>query len=379
MRVAHALNVLDDGGAIRSTLILARELAVRHADSDLVIVGEDAVGLPADRGGLRVRALGSSPSLVRAPKLIALLLRLLRAERPDVVVAGHPAIGMLLVVASRVSRLVTKESVRVVIVQRSSIVEALDGRNRLQRWARIARLRATYRRADRVVGVSVGVSRDVESVLGLGVGSVVTIRNGVDRERVEAGVGGVPDPGPFAGVFGGLARPVVVSVGRLVEQKAQVDLVEAFARLPEGSRGSLVVLGEGPLRGVLEERVRELGLEGRVVLPGFVGNPWWFVARADLFVLSSRFEGFPLVLLEALVCGVRVVATDCPSGPREILEGVEGAWLVPVGDVGALSDAMGTALTTAADGTPPERPRAAVPSHRETVDAYETLLRGLIP
>ena len=264
----------------------------------------------------------------------------------------------------------------IAVVERNSLSERLRRRGHLRRRLEIALMRRDYSWADVVVGVSEGVSRDVESVLGLGVGSVVTIRNGVDRERVEAGVGGVPDPGPFAEVFGGLARPVVVSVGRLVEQKAQVDLVEAFARLPEGSRGSLVVLGEGPLRGVLEERVRELGLEGRVVLPGFVANPWWFVARADLFVLSSRYEGFGLVLAEALVCGVRVVATDCPSGPREILEGVEGAWLVPVGDVGALSDAMHTALTTTTDLTAIER-GDRVQSGRSMTAQYERLVEGI--
>jgi glycosyltransferase involved in cell wall biosynthesis len=379
VRIAHALNTLDDGGAVRSTLRLAEQLAARRAASGVLIAGEDAGGMSSDRGALRLRVLGSRPTLSRGPMLLHRLIRILRDERPDVVMAGHPAIGMLAVFASLIIKMRDGSDIPVVIVQRLSVKETLEGQHPVRRWAKVMRLRVAYRWADVVVGVSVGVSRDVEAVLELVSGSVVTIRNGIDRARVEAGVAGVPDPGPFAGVFECLARPVVVTVGRLAEQKAQLDLVEAFAALPEGSRGTLVVLGEGPLRGALEGRVRELGLEGRVVLPGFVGNPWWFVARSDVFVLSSRHEGYPLVLLEALACGVRVVSTDCPSGPREMLEGVEGAWLVPVGDVDALTAAITEASHRAAkDGSQVARRDGAVPSHQETADAYERLLRPLI-
>ena len=378
MRIAYLLNSLDGSGAVRSTLQLARELDRRQRDPGLLIVGEDAGGLSADRGALRLHELGARPTPTRAPVLLGRLIRVLREARPDVVIAAHPAIGMLAVLACRAIGVRDRIRIATVIVQRLSIVEALEGLNPFQRWLRVARFRLAYGWADVVVGVSEGVSRDVEGVLGLVAGSVVTVWNGVDRARVEAGVEGFPEPGPFAEVFEGLVRPVVVTVGRLVEQKAQLDLVEAFARLPEELRGSLVVLGEGPLRGVLEGRVRELGLKGRVVFAGFVDNPWWFVARSDVFVLSSRFEGYPLVVLEALVCGVRVVSTDCPSGPREMLDGVEGAWLVPVGDVGALSGAMVEALTAAADTTPTLRQEPVVSSHQQTADAYERLIQSLI-
>ena len=104
----------------------------------------------------------------------------------------------------------------------------------------------------------------------------------------------------------------------------------------------LVILGEGGDRPALEELVRELGLQDIVDLPGFVGNPYAYMARASLFVLSSRWEGMPTVLIEALCLGKRVVATDCPSGPSDI---VEDASLVPMEDPEALAAAICNALS----------------------------------
>jgi glycosyltransferase involved in cell wall biosynthesis len=108
----------------------------------------------------------------------------------------------------------------------------------------------------------------------------------------------------------------------------------------------LIILGEGEERRRLEAMIDAMGLAGDVDLRGFVENPYAYMSRADAFVLSSRWEGLPTVLIEALACGCPVVATDCPSGPREILQGGEYGALVPVGDAAALCDAMARVLKT---------------------------------
>lgn len=151
----------------------------------------------------------------------------------------------------------------------------------------------------------------------------------------------IPYPCWLVEVEGGMVErlPWVVGMGRLVcEQKGFDVLLEAFSRVAGKHPGwRLMILGEGPDRGKLERMVGDLGLVGRVELPGWVGDPERWLRRAGVFVLSSRYEGFPNVLLEAMSLGCAVVAADCPSGPGEIVrDGVDG-FLVPVGDVEALA------------------------------------------
>jgi glycosyltransferase involved in cell wall biosynthesis len=140
------------------------------------------------------------------------------------------------------------------------------------------------------------------------------------------------------------APPVILGVGKLKPQKDFATLLRAFATLRAGRAARLVILGEGEQRGELEALAQNLGIAADVALPGFVDNPFPYMARASLFVLSSRFEGLPGVLIQALACGCPAVSTDCPSGPAEILEGGRYGPLVPVGDAEGLARAMAETL-----------------------------------
>lgn len=202
-----------------------------------------------------------------------------------------------------------------------------------------------YLSADAIIGVSEGVARDVEHQLKLKRGSVSTIYNPIALDHIAAMQQIVKPPAEFP-VFLQLPRPIVVSMGRLAPQKAHVDLIAAFADLSPSARGSLVIFGEGPLRSFLEAYAQERGISNRLFMPGFVENPWWFLARSDVFAFSSHWEGFGLALVEALACGVPVVSTDCPFGPAEILTGVPGTQLVPVGDTEKLKDSIEAILAT---------------------------------
>ncbi|HQH28782.1 MAG TPA: glycosyltransferase, partial [Oligoflexia bacterium] len=139
--------------------------------------------------------------------------------------------------------------------------------------------------------------------------------------------------------------PIVLGCGRLREQKNFALLIKALASLREKVAAKLVILGEGPQRKNLESLISELGLTADVSLPGEVENPLSYMAHASVFCLSSSWEGFGIVLVEALAMGLPVISTDCPSGPAEILDGGRFGELVPVGDLPALSCALEAALT----------------------------------
>lgn len=192
-----------------------------------------------------------------------------------------------------------------------------------------------YPRADAIVAVSNGVAEDLCRFLGLDRARIEVLHNPVVTEDLFARM---EEPLEHCW-FREVEPPVVLGVGSLIPRKDFATLLRAFALVRRQCRARLVILGEGDEREHLERLVRELGLEADVQLPGFVNNPYPYFRLASLFVLSSRWEGLPTNVIEALACACPVVATDCP-GAREILEDGRHGRLVPVGDVEAMAQAM---------------------------------------
>jgi N-acetylgalactosamine-N,N'-diacetylbacillosaminyl-diphospho-undecaprenol 4-alpha-N-acetylgalactosaminyltransferase len=172
-------------------------------------------------------------------------------------------------------------------------------------------VKATYPRADHVIAVSQGVAQDLRRNFGVKHSRLSVIANPVDHDRIAS----LSAASPALSLQGDF----IVAAGRLVPNKNFGMLIEAFARadLP----ASLVILGEGPLRDALQAQIEGLGLQDRVRLPGFLDNPFAVMKRAALFALPSNAEGFPNGMVEAMACGLPVVAANCPSGPSEILLG----------------------------------------------------------
>jgi glycosyltransferase involved in cell wall biosynthesis len=145
--------------------------------------------------------------------------------------------------------------------------------------------------------------------------------------------------------------PVIMGCGRLAPQKDFATLIEAFALVRAKRPCRLLILGEGPLRPELLRIAKDRGVAADVEMPGFDANPYRFMGKCDVFVLSSLFEGSPNVIVQAMACGAPVVSTDCPSGPNEILAGVPRGKLVPVGDALRMADAI-SAFLDMGDGRP---------------------------
>ena len=312
------------------------------------------------RMGMATRLLRSQlPLLIssRLPRWSAGIAAYMDREQPETILAMNVLAATATTMALRLSR----HPVRVV----ATLHEGL-GRGRLLR-----RARCSYPHADAVVGVSRGVSGEFDKIPGLKSGRVHVIYNPVISEfLIRKSTESVGHPW-----FEGRGDPVIVTIGKLIRRKDFSSLLVAFSRLVTRRRVRLVLLGEGRERNRLESLVRRLGIAEYVKFTGFVENPYAYLRRADLFVLSSRNEALPTVLIEAMACGCPVVSTDCPFGPREILEDGKFGTLVPVGDPAALSDAMDRALNEPrrSDAL---RERAAFFGADRAVDQYEKLLLG---
>jgi glycosyltransferase involved in cell wall biosynthesis len=205
----------------------------------------------------------------------------------------------------------------------------------VERWAMRAFIRYTFPLADRIVAVSEGVRADLVEEFGLRADRITVVHNPIDIRRIQAA--GRAEPPSFPREQGGA---VVVGVGRLVKLKAFDQLIRATAQLPESLRAHLLLIGEGEERSALERLIDDLGLRERVALLGRQSNPWMYMARADVVVLSSRTEAFPNVIGEALALSTPVLATACSGGIIEYLDDGECGVLVPPDDVPAMTAAL---------------------------------------
>ena len=343
--VLIATNALTGGGAQRANLQIAHGLAQNGFPTSVLSVRphepHDVVELDPRSTLYDVRE-ARWPRWVRAPHVLRHVLRVIRDEEIDLVISGSFGLNQILL-AARAVRMLRRP---LIVVEHLGIEFRLDVLSRSRPFAaKLFRhvLTLLYRSADKVVAVSHGVAKEFERVLGLPSNTVTTIYNGIDAQAIRSKSRERP-PISFAGQFQNLTHPIIISVGRLEPQKAHEDLLEAFALLPADTRGNLVILGEGSRRAALLSRASKLGLGASVHLPGHMKNPWWFISRSDVFALSSHYEGSPLVLIEALACRVPIVSTDCPWGPREVLEGVENARLAPVSAPMQFSAALSAAL-----------------------------------
>jgi glycosyltransferase involved in cell wall biosynthesis len=233
-------------------------------------------------------------------------------------------------------------------------------------------VRWAYPRADAVVAVSQQLAGELEQFLGQSAGTVQCLYNPVIGKDL-AQLGGAALSHPW---FATGQPPVIVGVGRLALQKDFANLLQAFALLRQRRPARLMVLGEGPLRADLQQLAEQLGVAADVALPGFDPNPYRFLSRAAVFALSSQYEGLPTVLIEALALGTPVVATDCQTGPREILQGGVLGRLVPVGDAAALAEALGHTLDAPRQ---PVDPAVLRPYHHdEAAGRYRALFERVV-
>ena len=338
--IALFLPSLCFGGAERVAINLAEGFAGLGLPTDLVAVsgrGEFAGQIPP---GVRLIDLKASRVILGLPALV----NYLRRERPAAVISFMAHAGIVALWARRLSG----TSTPIICTLHTTPAQAARNASKIRNQVMPALLRAFYPWADELVAVSHGVAKGLSQATGLPLSRIRVIYNPIINAEMIAVARQTPDH-PW---FSPGEPPVILAVGRLAPAKDFATLIRSFAEVRRRRAARLLILGEGEERPALTALAEELGVADDVALPGFRENALAYMAGSAVFVLSSAWEGLPTVLIEALAAGARVVATDCPSGPREILqEGRFGA-LVPVGDAAGLGEAILDAL---------ERPRATVP------------------
>ncbi|AHK78113.1 glycosyl transferase family 1 [Ectothiorhodospira haloalkaliphila] len=356
MTPPHSLAILislsGEGGVERMVLNLVRALAEMDLRIDLVLIREESRHLQDLHENVNVVRLGTRHSALS----VAPLVRYLQEHRPTLLLAAKDRAGRAALKARRRAGVDTRVFIRL----GTTLSEALEGRSGLRKWLRYRPMRQLYPLADGIVAVSRGVADDVRQITGLPEDRVHVVRNPVITPGLEA-LAAKPAPHPWLEDGG---DPVIIGMGRLTRQKDFPTLLRAFADIQVHRPARLIILGEGGDREALATLTRSMGMQDKVSMPGFAVNPYAWLSRSHLFVLSSAWEGSPNALTEAMALGVPVVSTDCRSGPREILQDGRYGPLVPVGDVSALGKAI---LETLDTPLPSDDIRAAVSEyHAET-------------
>ena len=331
-RLAFILPSLRGGGAERVILTLTRLLAESDYAVDLVLVRSTGPFITEVSPKVSVVDLGHSRAIFSLVSLVRYFWR----SAPDVVLPSLPHITIITLLAE----LFCKKKTIVLPIEHNTLSALMRHSKSMKQSLLPALMRVTYPMANKVICVSYGVKEDLKDMLRLPDPKLTVIYNPVNVNCLTE-LSAEPAVHPW---LSSPSTPILLAAGRLTYAKGFDVLIDAMGVVNTDNDARLIILGEGPEEKNLHRQIDQMGLSECVSIPGFVNNPYPFFRHASLFVLSSRWEGLPTVLIEAIACGAQVVSTDCPSGPREILGPDADHRLVPVDDHEALASKIIDAL-----------------------------------
>lgn len=359
-RLAFLLPDMGGGGAERVANTLMGDFLARGYEVDLVLAKARGSLLERVPAGVNIVDLGAE----RLGRALWPLVRYLRKRRPHALQVRMWPLTVVAILARSLARVKT----RLVLSDHVALSKQYGHLPRTFRLLK-ASVRILYPLADEKLLVSAGAADDLAAITGLPRDSFHVVYNPMP---VAPDATVTPE---IEALWGGRDAARIITVGTLKGQKNQALLISAFAILRRRRAAKLMLLGDGPLRAELEAHARRLGVEADVLFPGFTPTPAPYMASADLFVLSSDYEGFGNVLVEAMALGVSVVSTDCESGPSEILGGGQFGRLTPCGDAEALAAAMEAALDSPTDPAL-LKDQAERLSGRASIEKYLELMLG---
>lgn len=329
-KISIILPSLASGGAERLAVSLANDWIHKEFLVDLVLLKDkkepfkDLLDKDINIIDLKIERLRKS---------ILPLFRYFKTNKPDVIWVGLWPLTSL----SVISWLMSGRKGKIYTIDHNQLSISTVKILKIPKFILKIITRITYPFASGCMAVAEGVKRDILSLTGLDQSKIKVIYNpaarGIGKEYVAT-------TSEKSSLWGEDPGHCLLSIGTLKEQKNFQLLIKAFADLSKEIKASLIILGEGDLRPDLENLIKDLNISHKVFLPGFVNDPSKWLLSADLFVLSSNWEGLPTVLIEALDCGLPVVSTDTPTGPSEILQGGRWGTLVEPNDAKALTNAI---------------------------------------
>jgi glycosyltransferase involved in cell wall biosynthesis len=331
VRISLVLPSIGLGGAEIVNIALAVELLRRNILVDIVTASDQPSSHLLVPEGVRLVVLSAR----RLRNVMLPFIDYLRREQPDVSLVSMWPLTAVCVAAHRFAR----SQSRLILSEHNTLSVQYRNRGLAHRLTLQNSIALTYPFAHERVAVSAGVADDLAKLSGIARDRFSVIYNPVLMSRCAG-----PDQAAAEEAWGGWRGPRILTVGRFKAQKNHPLLIRAFKKLLAIRDARLLMLGAGDLFEATENFAREMGVAGKVIMPGAVSDPTPYYRSADLFVLSSDYEGFGNVIVEALACGLPVVSTDCKSGPAEILDDGRYGRLVPVGDAEALACAIDEAL-----------------------------------
>ncbi|MGL6342535.1 MAG: glycosyltransferase [Waterburya sp.] len=362
-KITFFMDALHGGGAEKVVVNLLKGLT-KHNEFELDLVLATLEGPYLDQVPPEVQIIDLNKG--RVITAIVPLMNYLKKNRPWALIGNMAHVNIVATMAKELSHIPT----RLLLVEHNNL--SANKSNLLRAKLVPSFMKFLYPRASAVAGVSAGVARDLEQQLALEKETVKVLYNPVvNEDLVTQSQADLDHPW-----FMENSPPVFLAVGRLNPQKDFPNLLHAFAQVRQQKFARLIILGEGQERQKLEKIIDNLGIGEDVLMPGFVKNPYAYMKRASCLVLSSRDEGLPTVLIEAMACGCPVVSTDCPSGPDEILDNGAYGHLVPIANSEALAEAM---INTLENPPNTERliQRAYEYSTEKVVDTYLSLLSSI--